>query len=59
MLDLEVTTNRPDCLSVVGIAREVSTIYGEPLTLPALADAKVAECSGAAGATGRSAARHD
>ena len=49
VLDLEVTTNRPDCLSVVGIAREVSTIYGEPLTLPALADAKVAECSGAAG----------
>ena len=38
VLDLEVTTNRPDCLSVVGIAREVSTIYGLPLTLPALAD---------------------
>ena len=31
VLDLEVTTNRPDCLSVRGVAREVSTIYGLPL----------------------------
>ena len=23
VLDLEITTNRPDCLSVLGIAREV------------------------------------
>ena len=28
VLDLEITTNRPDCLSVFWIAREVSTIYG-------------------------------
>ena len=47
VLDLEVTTNRPDCLSVVGIAREVSTIYGEPLTLPILADENVADGHGA------------
>ena len=39
VLDLEITTNRPDCLSLVGIAREVSTIYGRPLTRPALAAA--------------------
>lgn len=38
ILDLEVTTNRPDCLSVAGIAREVSTIYGHPVTWPELAD---------------------
>ena len=31
VLDLEITTNRPDCLSVRGVAREVSTIYGLPL----------------------------
>ena len=30
VLDLEITTNRPDCLSVRGVAREVSTIYGLP-----------------------------
>ena len=31
VLDLEITTNRPDCLSVRGIAREVATIYGHEL----------------------------
>lgn len=31
VLDLEITTNRPDCLNVLGIAREVSTIYGSEL----------------------------
>ena len=39
VLDLEITTNRPDCLSVLGIAREVATIYGQTLSWPALADA--------------------
>ena len=38
VLDLEITTNRPDCLSVVGIAREVSAIYGGAVTWPALAE---------------------
>ena len=37
VLDLEITTNRPDCLSMVGIAREVATIYARPLTGPTLA----------------------
>ena len=36
VLDIEVTTNRPDCLSVLGIAREVSAIYDAPLTRPSL-----------------------
>ena len=31
VLDLEITPNRPDCLSVVGIAREVSLLVGQPL----------------------------
>ena len=35
VLDLEITTNRPDCLSVIGIAREVAAMYRGPLTLPA------------------------
>jgi phenylalanyl-tRNA synthetase beta chain len=34
VLDIEVTPNRPDFLSVVGIAREVSATTGLPLTMP-------------------------
>jgi phenylalanyl-tRNA synthetase beta chain len=34
MLDFEVTPNRPDCLSLIGIAREVSALTGNPLRLP-------------------------
>src|SRR5689334_5338723 len=32
--DLEVTPNRPDLNSVIGIAREVSALTGNPLRLP-------------------------
>src|SRR3954466_3409987 len=43
VIDFEVTANRPDCLSVVGLAREVATIYNVPLTLPSsAAGAKIA-----------------
>ena len=45
VLDLEITTNRPDCLSVAGIAREVSAIYGGTLTWPALAGAAAGDDS--------------
>jgi phenylalanyl-tRNA synthetase beta chain len=34
VLDLDVTPNRPDCLSVIGIAREIAALTGEPLCLP-------------------------
>jgi phenylalanyl-tRNA synthetase beta chain len=34
VLDIEVTPNRPDFLSVLGIAREVSAVTGTPLTPP-------------------------
>jgi phenylalanyl-tRNA synthetase beta chain len=34
-IDLEVTSNRPDCLGHIGIAREVSVLWGSDLTLPA------------------------
>jgi len=33
VIDAEVTSNRPDCLSVYGIAREVSAIYRLPLKI--------------------------
>ncbi|MEN6405766.1 MAG: phenylalanine--tRNA ligase subunit beta [Thermoguttaceae bacterium] len=35
VIDLEVTSNRPDCLGHLGIAREVAVLFGKPLTLPA------------------------
>jgi len=34
IFDLDVTPNRPDCLSVIGIAREIAALTGEPLRLP-------------------------
>ncbi len=34
ILDLDVTPNRPDCLSVIGIAREVAALTGQSLRLP-------------------------
>jgi phenylalanyl-tRNA synthetase beta chain len=37
VIDLEITSNRPDCLSVLGIAREVATLYDTGLRMPALA----------------------
>jgi phenylalanyl-tRNA synthetase beta chain len=35
VLDFEITANRPDALSVLGLAREVATAYSLPLRLPA------------------------
>ena len=34
-IDLEVTSNRPDCLGHIGIAREVSVLWNSALTVPA------------------------
>ena len=36
IFDLEITPNRPDWLSVIGIAREVSALTGNPLKMPSL-----------------------
>lgn len=36
-LDLGVTPNRPDCLSVIGVAREVAALTGGTLKMPELA----------------------
>ncbi len=34
VIDFEITANRPDCLSHLGLAREASAIWGLPLQLP-------------------------
>lgn len=34
VLDLEITPNRPDCLCMIGIAREVAALYETELKLP-------------------------
>ena len=34
-IDFEITANRPDALSVVGLAREAATAYSLPLRPPA------------------------
>ncbi len=36
VLEIEITPNRPDCLSVFGIARELSALTGVPLRPPAI-----------------------
>ena len=41
VIDFEITANRPDCLSVIGLAREVATAFDRPITLPS-ADAGAA-----------------
>ncbi|MGE3706916.1 MAG: phenylalanine--tRNA ligase subunit beta, partial [Vicinamibacterales bacterium] len=46
VIDFEVTANRPDCLSVVGFAREIATAFDLPFHPPAVAPAPA---SGAAG----------
>ena len=35
VFEVEVYPNRPDCLGVIGIAREVAALCGQPLRLPA------------------------
>jgi phenylalanyl-tRNA synthetase beta chain len=34
IFNLDITPNRPDCLSVIGIAREIAALTGEALHLP-------------------------
>src|ERR1700722_5511317 len=33
-IDLEVTSNRPDCLGHLGVAREISVLFDRPLRIP-------------------------
>src|SRR5687767_15951502 len=41
VLDVEVPSNRPDCLSHVGIAREVTVIERKELRLPGVRSVKI------------------
>ena len=34
VIDFEITANRPDCLNVIGLAREASAAFGVPLQFP-------------------------
>lgn len=43
ILEVAVTPNRPDALSILGLAREVSALFGLPLRLPPLDVAESAE----------------
>lgn len=42
VIDLEITPNRPDCLSMIGIAREVAAIYGSEVKIPSVDFAETA-----------------
>jgi phenylalanyl-tRNA synthetase beta chain len=37
VIEIEITPNRPDCLSVLGVARELAALTGRPLRPPSLA----------------------
>ena len=41
-IDLEVTSNRPDCLGHIGVSRELAALYNKPLSIP---EAAVSNCS--------------
>lgn len=43
VFELEITPNRPDCLSHIGIARELSAYYNTELKLPKINNHKVSE----------------
>lgn len=38
VLDLEITSNRPDCLGHLGVAREAAAVLGRAFTPPDLAN---------------------
>ena len=37
VLEIDLTPNRPDCLSIIGVAREIAGFTGQKLALPVLA----------------------
>ena len=55
LLDFDVTANRPDCLSMAGIAREMAVAYGVPFREPA---ARLRAAASAAMASGRGVPAH-
>jgi phenylalanyl-tRNA synthetase beta chain len=51
ILDIYITANRPDCMSIMGIAREVHALFGAPYTaaMVRLLDPSRAQVHGSAG----------
>ncbi|MFC1704203.1 phenylalanine--tRNA ligase subunit beta [Candidatus Omnitrophota bacterium] len=45
VFEIEITSNRPDWLSIVGVAREVAAITGKTLKLPVVSQCAVADTS--------------
>ncbi|HEV7506180.1 MAG TPA: phenylalanine--tRNA ligase subunit beta [Thermoanaerobaculia bacterium] len=43
VLDIDVTTNRPDCMNHFGLAREIAVLYGTPLRRPPASPTEDAE----------------
>jgi len=43
VLEFEITSNRSDCLSVIGLAREIAAITGSKLRIPAVLDPEQAK----------------
>lgn len=48
VIDFEITANRPDCLSHIGLAREASAIWGLPLQMPEMVMPAPDEAAGGA-----------
>src|SRR3954464_12365869 len=46
VIDFEVTANRPDCLSVIGLAREIATAYDLPMRAASDLPGALAELQG-------------
>lgn len=43
VIELEITPNRPDCLSMIGVAREMAALYGSELKVPAYGISEIAD----------------
>jgi phenylalanyl-tRNA synthetase beta chain len=43
ILDLDITPNRPDCLSIIGVAREIAALTGQTVRLPQVSYDEVGE----------------
>ncbi len=43
VIELEITPNRPDCLSMIGVAREMAVLYGSELKIPAYGISEIDE----------------
>jgi phenylalanyl-tRNA synthetase beta chain len=54
VLDVDVTTNRPDCMNHLGLARELAVLFDRPLGTPPALRREAAPAAAAGGGRGRS-----